>query len=867
MFNAADQLDVGDDAERKREKEAERQRIEELTELYAYTLAKAEAEGNVDDWSELKSRRPASWSDSFYEFLGLQEKDDVPKPKEPTPEELEHETERVKLASKHWVNYDIRESLAPSLISEEEFDAAVKIGNLIRNFNARRAAARRRIGGEEEKQRNFEEEKEWKAYEDFRTTLLNKGYTLSRWSHSKKILVPCTIRIDGSREYLVLSQNRFKSKQRRLKDIHTITRGYNSPFLRDLLQHKSPEKVLSLLLRNRAKGGKEESIDLMFELPGSGAKAGADASLASDGKFLRNKFFANFTKLQHELESDDAFFFNTDGVYCQVGRSVFDRWEQVTLIDPNWDKEIDEDERRVRLKRKYNERARKKAAKHVPYQYEPHPLPEGSKPQDDMTFVYEATVEPEDAASDDDDRGHDGPRRGSDARDGFDATTWLRELDESNREGNRLRDRAASTTRRHVVLETVSIEYGEFLRARAKKKKGHEHEEIITAYEKEVFTLQAVGRSDRDGPPHPLFGRHRPGQRKFKENEPIPAPLEQLKPYFEKELKEVYGDIGVGGWRNRDDGSFELAEDEWRKLCKICDQGTKDQKTTGRKLVAAFNPELDKRRGSKGGDDDDAPPRDKGTVDEAKLGKLKVAVLNKKKLETEKILLAREAMARNEQLAQEAAAAEAKEKKLLGGKEDEDKEEGSDEERELAEAELEKEIEEELQEEGLGTEVGDGGEDTKEGDDDDDDEGDDDGGAGGDFKGAPTPAFEVVVLEISKKRQPPIALGLTVEKVDKLAGSRMFFRGKKGRRQAPHCALVLLDVDEDAPASISNAYQNEILRVGDYIVGVNGVYPKKIDALIQGTEKSQKRRVLNILRPKSARDDVDDELEKDTITI
>ncbi|KAH8053392.1 hypothetical protein JL722_9620 [Aureococcus anophagefferens] len=804
MFNAADQLD-------------------------------AEAEGNVDDWSELKSRRPASWSDSFYEFLGLQEKDDVPKPKEPTPEELEHETER-------------------------EFDAAVKIGNLIRNFNARRAAARRRIGGEvkimereatkikriwrgyrgrsamkEEKQRNFEEEKEWKAYEDFRTTLLNKGYTLSRWSHSKKILVPCTIRIDGSREYLVLSQNRFKSKQRRLKDIHTITRGYNSPFLRDLLQHKSPEKVLSLLLRNRAKGGKEESIDLMFELPGSGAKAGADASLASDGKFLRNKFFANFTKLQHELESDDAFFFNTDGVYCQVGRSVFDRWEQVTLIDPNWDKEIDEDERRVRLKRKYNERARKKAAKHVPYQYEPHPLPEGSKPQDDMTFVYEATVEPEDAASDDDAEGDEGEGATGDVD--YKAT-WF--------------------------SETVSIEYGEFLRARAKKKKGHEHEEIITAYEKEVFTLQAVGGAT-DGPPHPLFGRHRPGQRKFKENEPIPAPLEQLKPYFEKELKEVYGDIGVGGWRNRDDGSFELAEDEWRKLCKICDQGTKDQKTTGRKLVAAFNPELDKRRGS--------PCSTCSGKKDQKEGKMwrssdrSYNTAQKKKLETEKILLAREAMARNEQLAQEAAAAEAKEKKLLGGKEDEDKEEGSDEERELAEAELEKEIEEELQEEGLGTEVGDGGEDTKEGDDDDDDEGDDDGGAGGDFKGAPTPAFEVVVLEISKKRQPPIALGLTVEKVDKLAGSRMFFRGKKGRRQAPHCALVLLDVDEDAPASISNAYQNEILRVGDYIVGVNGVYPKKIDALIQGTEKSQKRRVLNILRPKSARDDVDDELEKDTITI
>ncbi|KAH8046243.1 hypothetical protein JL720_16431 [Aureococcus anophagefferens] len=443
LFNAADQLD-------------------------------AEAEGNVDDWSELKSRRPATWSDSLYEFLGLQEKDDVPKPKADARGARARDGARqARVEALGQLRHP--RVLAPSLISEEEFDAAVKIGNLIRNFNAR---ARARGGAS----------------------------AASRWSHSKKILVPCTIRIDGSREYLVLSQNRFKSKQRRLKDIHTITRGYNSPFLRDLLQHKSPEKVLSLLLRNRAKGGKEESIDLMFELPGSGAKAGADASLASDGKFLRNKFFANFTKLQHELESDDAFFFNTDGVYCQVGRSVFDRWEQVTLIDPNWDKEIDEDERRVRLKRKYNERS-KEAAK----------------------------------------------------------------------------------------------------------------------------------------------------RRKFKENEPIPAPLEQLKPYFEKELKEVYGDIG----------------------------GTKDQKTTGRKLVAAFNPELDKRRGSKGGDDDDAP-RDKGTVDEAKLGKLKVAVLN------------------------------------------------------------------------------------------------------------------------------------------------------------------------GASVHLERAYQNEILRVGDYIVGVNGVYPKKIDALIQGTEKSQKRRVLNILRPKSA---------------
>ena len=186
-------------------------------------------------------------------------------------------------------------------------------------------------------------------------------------------------------------------KKRWLKDIHTVSRGYNSPFLRDLLQRKSPEKVLSLLLRNKAKGGKEESIDLMFEVAGS---AKGDGGFQNDGKFLMNKFYNNFQKLQHELESDEAFFFNADGVYCQVGRSVFDRWEQVTLIDPRWDKEIDEDERRIRLKRKFNENAANKSAKRVPWCYEPHPLAEGEKPQDDMTFHYASTSTIDDGEDD-----------------------------------------------------------------------------------------------------------------------------------------------------------------------------------------------------------------------------------------------------------------------------------------------------------------------------------------------------------------------------------------------------------------------------------------------------------------------------------
>ena len=146
-----------------------------------------------------------------------------------------------------------------------------------------------------EKQRSFEEEKEWKAYEDFRTALLDNGYRLSRWSHSKKVLVPCVLSISKDRNWLIMRQNRFKVKKRRLKDMHSVTRGYASPFLRDLLVAKSPEKVLSLLLRNGARNGKEESIDLMFEVSHK-ASSGEGGSMASDGKFMRNKFIKNFQK-------------------------------------------------------------------------------------------------------------------------------------------------------------------------------------------------------------------------------------------------------------------------------------------------------------------------------------------------------------------------------------------------------------------------------------------------------------------------------------------------------------------------------------------------------------------------------------------
>ena len=99
------------------------------------------------------------------------------------------------------------------------------------------------------------------------------------------------------------------------------------------------------------------------------------------------------------------------------------------------------------------------------------------------------------------------------------------------------------------------------------------------------------------------------------------------------------------------------------------------------------------------------------------------------------------------------------------------------------------------------------------------------------------------------------------------AAAPLFFRSKKGKTVVPHCALRIIAVADDAPASLSNAYQNEILRIDDYIVGINDVYPKHIDALIVATEKSLKRRVINVIRPRNAREDCDDDDEMDTIEI
>ena len=115
--------------------------------------------------------------------------------------------------------------------------------------------------------------------------------------------------------------------------------------------------------------------------------------------------------------------------------------------------------------------------------------------------------------------------------------------------------------------------------------------EIVTVYRKEVFTLQACGPIDEDDPESeivPLYGRHRKHLR-IEDDEPVPAPFDDLLPYFRNKLQDVYGDIGVGGWRNTFDGTFELEDDCWRELCKLCEKGSREQKAAGRKLLHALD--------------------------------------------------------------------------------------------------------------------------------------------------------------------------------------------------------------------------------------------------------------------------------------
>ena len=118
-------------------------------------------------------------------------------------------------------------------------------------------------------------------------------------------------------------------------------------------------------------------------------------------------------------------------------------------------------------------------------------------------------------------------------------------------------------------------------------------------------------------------------------------------------------------------------------------------------------------------------------------------------------------------------------------------------------------------------------------------------------RGAPTPFFDVVVLERSQKRKPKIPLGISVSEIKDLSGIHFRRIRLHGARECvPKCALRVVEVHEDAcPYSISNASQNGLLREGDYLVGVNDHYPDDVGSLAKLAGNSVHRRVLTMARP------------------
>jgi hypothetical protein len=296
------------------EREADEQRKQrELIDAYAHSVARDAANDGKDDWSELRSDEVVEEATiSLSSYLFGSSTTSVPEsPRDQLIRDAildentivdDDERERQESALRHWKNYDLATSLKPQLVPEREYLAALKICRACRIFNQRREAARRQQsvgniaicsreatkikrawrGGKgrramrDAKQASFEDEKDWKSYEDFRATLLGPGYTLSRWSHSKKALVPCNITVSKDRDWLLMKQPNRKTKKRRLKDIHTIAKGYKSPFLRDLLHQPKEDLVLTLMLRRikvlplgLGEEVVEDSLDFLFEVPAS----------------------------------------------------------------------------------------------------------------------------------------------------------------------------------------------------------------------------------------------------------------------------------------------------------------------------------------------------------------------------------------------------------------------------------------------------------------------------------------------------------------------------------------------------------------------------------------------------------------------
>lgn len=357
----------------------ERRKQRLMLQAYEYTLSHEQNE----KWDEL-STVPSSYS------LGLQSLFTWSTPS------------RAVTDPSHWTNYDITKSLRPMLWPEKKYKAAVILARAIRRWLTRRRKQKKKFAADRKIVKrelakilrtwhrfqayriyiDVEEAKksaarEIRAYDQFRDVLQGKGYTLSRWSHSKKKLVNCTIKVDRTREYFLFYETRVKYKRYLVQDIQSVTKGYSSPFLKEFVKHKESDKTLSLYFRDRHNQGKEVTIDLLFDVMGKG-----EETSAADGKVKRNRFFNNFCKLQSELESDDAFYFSGEGAYCRVGKSVFERWERITMMDPQW----------VRTDRKDPEKGVEAVAPPPGNVFRPYPIPDALKPQKQLKVIYQTTL-------------------------------------------------------------------------------------------------------------------------------------------------------------------------------------------------------------------------------------------------------------------------------------------------------------------------------------------------------------------------------------------------------------------------------------------------------------------------------------------
>lgn len=453
-----------------------------------------------------------------------------------------------------WANYNIEQSLRPYLFNKKKYDAALVIRDAIRMRLARKRAEKEKHADAEvvlareavkvqkvwrsykgRKQRDlyrndrYKEQESWKFYDDFRRKLLTEGEQVLRWRHSKNAAVWTLLKIDKSRRWIQMYSSRArKAKKILLKDVYDVATGYSSPFLRDLVTQASPEKHMSLLVRDSQRGGRETSIDVVFDVVGKDE--------AEDGKFKRDKFFANFKRLLMELQGEDAFFFASFGDYGRVSRSVFDRWERISLLDPDWQGVSDEDFLGIADHHRHGKTSKKSKKKGPATWFEPWPLAQDKKPQnlDFQDLLYRCVV-----------TRADGTTQEVAARWWSETTTvdYKDRLDQ-HFEADGSKPPSRRFKEKFVLQKCAAVSNN------GKK---------ITIAGLQPLTLADLPRSersrlrDRSSSVEPM-------------QQPVVMPLSDLVPYFAELVRKKYGELGIYGWRNVETKEFEFDAQNWTKI-------------------------------------------------------------------------------------------------------------------------------------------------------------------------------------------------------------------------------------------------------------------------------------------------------------